>query len=292
VDWDDRPADQSLWNRVTSIPDAELWRTHERRRERLVAFARARLKQQLRGRGAPPAEILRADEVLDPEALTIGFARRFATYKRGTLLFRDLDRLTAIINSKDRPVQILFAGKAHPKDHGGKELIAEILQFARRPEFRRRVVFIEDYDMNVARYLLQGVDVWLNNPRRPLEACGTSGQKVVLNGGLNLSVLDGWWAEAYDGLNGFAIGGGETHAAIDVHDRRDGQSLLNALRDEVIPMYYERDRDGLPREWIARIKRAIRTLGWRFSADRMVMDYVRHAYVPAAGGTSSEARHF
>ena len=149
----------------------------------------------------------------------------------------------------------------------------------------------EDYDISLGRQLVHGVDVWMNNPRRPLEACGTSGQKVVLNGGLNLSVIDGWWAEAYDGLNGFAIGTGETHTSIDVHDRRDARSLLAVLRDEVIPLYYDRDRDGLPREWIARMKRAIRTLGWRFSADRMVMDYVRHSYIPAAGGVSSDGRH-
>src|SRR5205823_10827030 len=183
--------DAAVWKRVDSIPDAELWRTHERRRERLVAFARSRLKRQLRGRGAPPAEIARSEEVLDPETLTIGFARRFATYKRGTLIFRNLERLVNIINNKDRPVQFVFAGKAHPRDHGGKELIAEITHVCRRPELRRRMVFIEDYDVNVARYLVQGVDVWLNNPRRPLEASGTSGMKVCINGGVNLSILDG-----------------------------------------------------------------------------------------------------
>src|SRR5262249_54439635 len=161
--------------------------------------ARKRLRAQLERRGAPPAEIARSEEVLDPEVLTIGFARRFATYKRATLLFRNLDRLAAIVNDKDRPVQIVFAGKAHPRDHGGKELIAEIQHVCRRPEFRRRMVFIEDYDVNVARYLVQGVDVWLNNPRRPLEASGTSGMKVCVNGGINLSVLDGWWVEGYTG---------------------------------------------------------------------------------------------
>ncbi len=179
-----------------------------------------RLRNQLKNRGAPPAEIARADEVLDPEALTIGFARRFATYKRGTLIFRNLDRLTAIINNKDRPVQIVFAGKAHPRDHGGKELIAEILHVARRPEFRRRIVFLEDYDMNLARYLVQGVDVWLNNPRRPLEASGTSGMKVCCNGGLNLSILDGWWVEAYSQDNGWAIGAGEEYTDLDLPGRR------------------------------------------------------------------------
>ena len=199
-----------------------------------------RLRQQLKGRGAPPAEIARADEVLDPEALTIGFARRFATYKRGTLLFRNLDRLAAIINNKDRPVQIVFAGKAHPKDHGGKELIAEILQFARRPEFRRRIVFIEDYDMNVARYLVQGVDVWLNNPRRPLEASGTSGMKAAANGGLNLSILDGWWCEGYDGDNGLAIGAGEEYTDLTYQDDVESRAIYDLLEQEIVPLFYTR----------------------------------------------------
>ena len=189
-------------------------------------------------------------------------------------------------------MQFVFAGKAHPHDWPGKADPAADRQLTHDPRFAGKVLFVEDYDINVGRHLVQGVDVWLNNPRRPLEASGTSGQKVVLNGGLNLSILDGWWAEAYDGLNGFAIGTGETHTSTDMHDQRDGESLLRVLRDEVIPLYYERDRDGLPRDWIARMKRAIRTLGWRFNADRMVMDYVRQAYIPAAGGTSSDARHF
>src|SRR5262249_22411826 len=182
-----RPDESNIWKRVESIPDAELWRTHERRRERLVAFARYRVKRQLAARNALATEIARAEEVLDPDALTIGFARRFATYKRGTLIFRNLDRLTAMLNNKDRPVQFIFAGKAHPRDHAGKEFITEIMQFARRPELRRRLVFIEDYDISVCRYMAQGVDVWLNNPRRPLEASGTSGMKVAVNGGLNMS---------------------------------------------------------------------------------------------------------
>jgi starch phosphorylase len=288
VDWDAPPAPGAAaghvgaWNRVASIPDAELWRTHERRRERLVAFARGRLKQSLKQRGAPPAEIARADEVLDPEALTIGFARRFATYKRGTLLFRNLDRLTAIINDKDRPVQILFAGKAHPKDHGGKELIAEILQFARRPEFRRRIVFIEDYDMNVARYLLQGVDVWLNNPRRPLEASGTSGMKAACNGGLNLSILDGWWCEGYDGQNGFAIGAGEEYTDLTYQDDVESRALYDLLEQEIVPLFYTRASDGLPRGWLRTMKRSITTLAPMFNTSRMVAEYMTMCYEPSA----------
>jgi starch phosphorylase len=182
----------------------------------------------------------------------------------------------------------VFAGKAHPRDEPGKRVLQQIAELMRDSQFSERFVFVEDYDINVGRFLVQGVDVWLNNPRRPLEASGTSGQKVVLNGGLNCSVLDGWWAEAYDGLNGFAIGTGRTHTNMDVHDKRDGDDLYRVLHDEVIPLYYQRDRDGLPRGWIKRMKRTIRTLGWRFSADRMVMDYVLKNYVPAAGGTSSD----
>jgi starch phosphorylase len=185
-------------------------------------------------------------------------------------------------------VQFVFAGKAHPHDVPGKKVLQEIAQLMRNKEFADRFVFVEDYDINVGRHLVQGVDVWLNNPRRPLEASGTSGQKVVLNGGLNLSVPDGWWAEAYDGLNGFVIGTGRTHTDHDIHDKRDAEDLNRVLREEVIPLYYERDGDGLPRGWIRRMKRTIRTLGWRFAADRMVMDYTRKAYIPAAGGTSSD----
>lgn len=193
-----------------------------------------------------------------------------------------------LANDPKRPVQFVFAGKAHPRDEPGKRVLQQVAQLMRDKKFADRFVFVEDYDINVGRHLVQGVDVWLNNPRRPLEASGTSGQKVVLNGGLNLSVLDGWWAEAYDGLNGFAIGTGRTHTNHDVHDARDRDELYRVLLEEVIPLYYTRDRDGLPHGWIKRMKRTIRTLGWRFNADRMVMDYTLKCYVPAAGGTSSD----
>jgi starch phosphorylase len=224
------------------------------------------------------------------DALTIGFARRFATYKRANLILQDLELIASLVNDSQAPIQFVFAGKAHPRDQPGKEVLQQIAKLMQDPRFTGRLLFIEDYDINLGRHLVQGVDVWLNNPRRPLEASGTSGEKVVLNGGLNLSILDGWWAEAYDGLNGFAIGMGETHSSVDVHDSRDGEALIKVLRDEVIPLYYDRDSDGLPRNWIARMKRAIRTLGWRFSADRMVKDYVQQTYIPAAGGTSSDVR--
>ncbi|HYP62571.1 MAG TPA: alpha-glucan family phosphorylase, partial [Acidocella sp.] len=281
IQWEEKPTDYSIWKRIDNIPNAELWRTHERRRERLVAFARTRLREQLKRRGAPPAEVARADEVLDPEALTLSFARRFATYKRGTLLFRNLDRLAAIINNKERPVQILFAGKAHPRDHGGKELIAEITHVARRPEFRRRIVFIEDYDINVARYLVQGVDVWLNNPRRPLEASGTSGMKACCNGGINMSILDGWWCEGYSGDNGWAIGAGEEYTDLTYQDDVESRAIYDLLEQEIVPLFYNRSSDGLPRGWVSAMKRSISTICPVFNTNRMVQEYMERCYAPA-----------
>jgi glycogen phosphorylase len=282
VQWEERPTDHSVWKRVENIPNAELWRTHERRRERLVAFSRARFKEQLVRRGAPPSEVARADEVLDPDALTLGFARRFATYKRGTLLFRNLERLAAIVNAKDRPVQIIFAGKAHPRDHGGKELIAEIVHLARRPEFRRRIAFIEDYDINVARYLVQGVDVWVNNPRRPLEASGTSGMKVCINGGINMSVLDGWWCEAFAGDNGWAIGAGEEYTDLTYQDDVESRAIYDLLEQEIVPLFYNRGTDGLPRGWLKMMKRAMSTVCPVFNTSRMVQEYMEKCYGPSA----------
>lgn len=281
IQWEARPTDFAIWKRVEHIPDAELWRTHERCRERLVAMARSRLMATLKRRGSPPSEIAAAEEVLDPEALTIGFARRFATYKRGDLIFRNPDRIAALLNNKDRPVQFIFAGKAHPRDNGGKELIQRVVQQARKPEYRRRVVFLEDYDMNICRYLIQGVDVWLNNPRRPLEASGTSGMKVVTNGGLNLSVLDGWWCEGYDGDNGWAIGAGEEYTDLTYQDDVESRALLDLIEQDIVPTFYKRGSDGLPREWIRRMKRSIMTLVPVFNTNRMVEEYTERCYIPS-----------
>ncbi len=281
VQWKEKTTTTPIWDRVENIPNEELWRTHERRRERLVAFARSRLHQQMTRRGSSPAELALAEEVLDPEALTIGFARRFATYKRGTLIFRDLDRLAEILNNKDYPVQLIFAGKAHPRDHGGKELIAEIVHVARRPELRRRIVFLEDYDMNVCRYLVQGVDVWLNNPRRPLEASGTSGMKVSANGGLNMSILDGWWVEGYEKDNGFAIGAGEEYTDLVYQDDIESRAIYDLLEKEVVPTFYRRGNDGLPRDWIRMMKRAIGTVAPAFNTHRMLAEYAKVCYYPS-----------
>jgi len=288
--WHDHGSEAQSWQGIDDVDDGELWETHLSLKARLIDFVRRRAMEQAERRDEPPEALQRLGRILSPDALTIGFARRFATYKRANLVLMHLEELASLANDPKRPVQFVFAGKSHPRDDPGKRMLQQVVQMTRDSRFADKIVFVEDYDINVGRHFVQGVDVWLNTPRRPLEASGTSGQKVVLNGGLNLSVLDGWWAEAYDGLNGFAIGSGRTHSNPDVQDARDGEDLLRTLRDEVIPLYYERDRDGLPRGWIKRMKRTIRTLGWRFNADRMVMDYTLKCYLPSAGGTSSEIR--
>jgi starch phosphorylase len=290
TNWHQHSSEARIWEGIENIDDGELWETHLSLKSQLLEFVRRRAVEQAERRGEPREVLQRLGKVLSPDALTIGFARRFATYKRANLILSDIENLASMVNDPKRPVQFVFAGKAHPNDEPGKKVLQQIAELMRNPRFADKFVFVEDYDINVGRHFVQGVDVWLNNPRRPQEASGTSGQKVVLNGGLNLSVLDGWWAEAYDGMNGFAIGTGRTHSNVSVHDTRDAEDLRRALHEEVIPLYYQRDRDGLPRGWIKRMKRTIRTLGWRFNADRMVMDYTLKCYVPAAGGTSSDMR--
>src|SRR5882762_1209335 len=288
--WHEHGGEPQIWEGIENVDDGELWETHLSLKARLLEFVRLRAVEQAERRSEPAKTLQALGRVLSPDALTVGFARRFATYKRANLILADIEKIALMVNDPKRPVQFVFAGKAHPRDDPGKRVLQQIAELMRDKQFANKFVFVEDYDINVGRHFVQGVDVWLNNPRRPLEASGTSGQKVVLNGGLNLSVLDGWWAEAYDGLNGFAIGTGRTHSNMDVHDTRDGEDLYRVLREEVIPLFYQRDRDGLPRGWIKRMKRTIRTLGWRFNADRMVMDYTVKCYVPAAGGTSSDIR--
>lgn len=304
--WREEPAEQAIWQRMEHVPAAELWRTHERRRERLVAFVRQRLRSQLERRGAPQTQIEAADEVLDPEALTIGFARRFAPYKRATLLLRDPDRLARILNNPKCPVQVIFAGKAHPHDHVGKELIRQIVNLASQEQFRRRLVFLEEYDMAVARYLVQGSDVWLNTPRRPREASGTSGMKAAANGALNLSTLDGWWDEAWSDFRmrvsdcgtrqlpsalhipqseitiGWAIGHGETYDDPNYQDQVEAAALYELLEQDVVPTFYDRGSDGLPRRWIARMKASISSLCPFFNTHRMVREYTERFYLPAA----------
>jgi len=284
--WREEPANGDLWSRVKSIPAEELWRTHERRRERLVAWARRRVREQRIRRAAPQAEIEAASEVLDPDALTIGFARRFATYKRGTLILHDMDRLRRFLTDSARPVQLIFAGKAHPQDDGGKQLIREITEVSRDPVLGRHVVFLEDYDMAVARALVQGVDVWLNTPLRPNEASGTSGMKAAANAVLNLSVPDGWWDEVWnDPRNskriGWAIGNGETYTDLAYQNKVEAEALYDLLERDVVPTFYERGADKIPRRWIECMRACVDSLCHFVNTHRMVRDYFEEYYKKA-----------
>ncbi|MBC7808167.1 MAG: alpha-glucan family phosphorylase [Akkermansiaceae bacterium] len=275
-------ANPEFWTRIDDIPDTELWDAHELNRQRMVEWARKYQTAKFVRRGAGEREVEQATEILDPHTLTIGFARRFATYKRGNLLMRDIERLKRILNSTDKPVQFVFAGKAHPKDDAGKDLIRQIVHFTRGEDVRRRFVFLEDYELNMARYLVQGVDVWLNNPRRPMEASGTSGMKVVANGGLNFSVLDGWWAEGYDPSVGWAIGRGEEYDDHAYQDHVEAMDIYETLEREIVPLFYKRGADGLPVGWLAKMKASMKKLSPLYSTARMVQEYAETYYVPAA----------
>ena len=280
-DFKNDPTDLEIWNKLDRVSDEELWRTHERRRERLVAFVREHLKKQFARSSMTDAEIAMADEMLTPSALTISFARRFAAYKRGNLLLNDSERLIRLLSDNERPVQLIFAGKSHPADLAGKEMIREIVHFSKDPQVKSRIVFLEDYDMNVARYLVTGSDVWMNTPRRPLEASGTSGMKAAMNGVLNVSVLDGWWAEGYQPDCGWAIGQGEEYSDPQLADEVEGKTLYNLLENQILPLFFDRGRDGLPREWIRRMKASMQKYGHDFSSHRMVMEYATEYYTPA-----------
>ncbi|MCL2382253.1 MAG: alpha-glucan family phosphorylase [Treponema sp.] len=279
--FDEAPTDLAIWNRIDRISDEELWRTHERRRERLVAFTRERVLEQYKRTGAADRHIRHAEDALSPYALTLCFARRFATYKRGNLLLRDPERLLRLVKDNDRPVQLIFAGKAHPHDMPGKALIREIVHFAEKHDVASRIVFIENYDMTVGKYLTSGGDVWLNTPRRPLEASGTSGMKAAMNGVLNCSVMDGWWDEAYTPEVGWAIGRGEEYEDTHLQDEIESKALYDLLEREIVPLFYQRGRDGLPREWIKMMKSCMREIGQSMSSHRMLMDYSNKFYLPA-----------
>ena len=280
--WIEDPDNVKIWERVDSIPNSEVWRTHERAKERLVAFSRKRLKAQLANRGVPNRELEFAEEVLDADALTIGYARRFAPYKRAHLIIHNIERLERILTHRDMPVQIIFAGKAHPQDTRGKELIKQIVQICNREGIRRHMVFLEDYDFEIARHMVQGVDVWLNTPRRPLEACGTSGMKAVANGALHFSVLDGWWDEGYDREIGWAIGNGEEYNDTEFQDHLESRALYDVLEKDIIPLFYDRGTDGIPRRWVAMMKASMHKLCPVFNTHRMVEEYWERYYVPAA----------
>ena len=274
----------SIWDQVDNIADEDLWRTHERRRERMIWFSRRRIVAQLRHEGASDRDLQAARVALRPDALTIGFARRFAGYKRAGLLFRRPERLVRLLTDNERPVQIIFAGKAHPNDYQGKDMIRHIIQFVADHDLRSRLVFLDDYDISVARYLVAGCDVWLNTPRRPHEASGTSGMKAAVNGSLVVSTLDGWWDEAYRPEIGWAVGSTATYDDEEVQDEVEVDAVFAELEQMVIPMFYDRSSDGLPRSWIAKMRRSMKEVGQRFSAQRMVAEYHRMFYEPALAG--------
>ncbi len=280
-DWIDRQSNPVVWTRIEDVSDEEIWNAHVHLKRKMFSTIRERARQDRIARATPPEQLLVSGIFLDPDALVIGFARRFATYKRANLIFRDIERLLMLIHDRYRPVQFIFSGKAHPADDPGKRLLQEVYNWARNPEMGGRIAFVEDYDMHVARYLVQGVDVWLNTPRKPMEASGTSGMKAAFNGVLNLSILDGWWAEAYNGRNGWAIDPGQEYDDEYEQDNADADALYRVLEEEVVPLYYQRDRDGIPRGWVMMMKEAIRIVGPNFSTSRMVKDYTDKYYVPA-----------
>ena len=278
-----------FWDRLERIPARDLWDAHLRQKRELAHFAQGRLRSQFARHGEAPSVLAELDAALDPSILTIGFARRFATYKRAGLLFSDIDRLARMLWDAERPLQVIFAGKAHPADRPGQKVIQEIFQISRSPKMRGRVFILEDYDMRVGRYLVQGVDVWLNNPRRPLEASGTSGMKAAQNGVPNVSVLDGWWDEGFAEDNGWAIGGRETDADESAQDWADSQDLYRILEEEILPRYYARDGNGIPPDWLAVMRRAMATSLWQFATTRMLREYTERLYLPAAGVSVRES---
>ncbi|MEZ5351163.1 MAG: alpha-glucan family phosphorylase [Bryobacteraceae bacterium] len=287
-DWLERHNDPKTWEQIEEVPDAELWEVRRRRKRRLVQFVRERVAQAANQRKASAAEIRRLSEVLDPEAFTIGFSRRFATYKRATLLFRDVNRLKRILNHPDMPVQIIIAGKAHPKDHPGKSFIREIYNLSRDPELSRRLVFVEDYSIEVGRELVQGVDIWLNNPRRGEEACGTSGMKAAMNGVPNVSILDGWFDEAFEYSGGWAIGDRIPYA--EDQDESHASAIYSLLENDIVPLYYK-DRDrGVPEQWMRRVKQSLTTISPQFNCSRMLTEYYNHLYFPAHQGWQAASR--
>ena len=279
-DWINRIHDQGMWDKVFEIPDEEIWNIHIGQKTNLVGMIRERLKEEKSRHGESPENLRKIDNYLNPDALTIGFARRFATYKRANLIFRNIDRLVKIVNDSNRPVQIVFSGKAHPADRPAHEIIKQIYDYTNRDDIKGKVVLVENYNMNVARYLTHGADIWLNNPRRPLEASGTSGEKTGINGVINFSVLDGWWIEGYNGKNGWAIGEDKYYDNYEHQDNADSESMYSTLENEIIPLYYDRDERGIPVGWVRTMKESIRSIGRAFSTARMLQDYINGYYVP------------
>jgi starch phosphorylase len=281
-DWEEHLTEPDFWRGVIDIPDTQLWETHQKLKLRLVEFVRERIRMRRERLGKSPEALRSANQILDPEILTIGFARRFATYKRGALLFSNQERLHRLLNDTTRPVQFIFAGKAHPRDEAGKALIQEVYKFSRQAGLENRLVFVEDYDSYIARRLVQGVDLWLNHPLRPLEASGTSGMKLAPNGGLNLSVLDGWWREGYNGNNGWAIGPEIENGTIEFQNEVDAGSLYQLFENQIIPLYYAKPDGKLPLAWLQLMRESIRSVTPVFNTHRMVKEYTERLYIPAA----------
>ena len=278
--WQDNIQDDNTWKKITSIPDERLWKEHLKRKEKLMDLVKKNITERYKRSGYSYDDINEVVNKLNPNALTIGFSRRFATYKRATLIFRDIERLTQILNNQDRPVQLIFAGKAHPRDVEGQELIRQIHEISMKPQFKGKIFLLEDYDIEMARYLVSGVDVWLNNPRRPMEASGTSGEKASVNGVVNFSVLDGWWAEGYDTTNGWAIGTETDYDSYEIQDNADSDSIYSTLENKIIPAYYKQNDKGISKDWLKYMKNSIITTGGKYSTSRMLVDYVEQIYMP------------
>ena len=272
----------NIWEKVRNIPDDKLWNAHMDRKEKLMKVVKENVTRRLKRNGMNYEEINEITSKLNPNALTIGFARRFATYKRATLIFKDIARLTQILCDENRPVQLVFAGKAHPADKEGQELIKTIHEVSLMPQFKGKIFLLENYNIAIARYLVSGVDVWLNNPRRPMEASGTSGEKASVNGVLNFSILDGWWAEGYDGSNGWSIGTNAEYTNEEEQDKTDSNSIYHTLENKIIPVYYNKDRNGISKDWIRLMKNSIKSTAGKYSTSRMVVDYVNELYMPLA----------
>ncbi len=278
--WQDSIQIQDTWKKIDNIPDEKLWSEHLKRKEKLLNLVKENVTNRMRANGVSYEEINEIVSKLNPNALTIGFARRFATYKRATLIFRDLERITQILNNENRPVQLIFAGKAHPADKEGQDLIRYIHEISMKPQFKGKIFVLENYNIGIARYLVSGVDVWLNNPRRPMEASGTSGQKASVNGVINFSVLDGWWAEGYDSKNGWTIGTNDEYESYEIQDDADSTSIYNVLEKKIIPTYYDKDKNGISSKWLRIMKNSIISTGGRYSTSRMVSDYTDKLYMP------------
>ena len=278
--WESNISDPKVWKSIDKIPNRKLWELHRHCKAKLFEIARKNLKEQMERNGEKPADIMQVDNMLDPDVLTIGFARRFATYKRANLIFRDIERIKRILGNPDMPVQIIFAGKAHPADRPGQEIIKNIVDVSKMPEFKGKVIMLENYNMNVARYLLHGVDIWMNNPRRPLEASGTSGQKAAINGAINFSILDGWWIEGYKNNSGWSIGKNEYYSSLNHQDNVDSDSIYTTLEKQIVPLYYTTDMNGIPNDWVEKMKASIKVVAPEFSTERMLKDYTNDYYVP------------